>query len=83
MAAEVEFFFSPASRYSYLAATQMAGLERETGCTVRWRPVHGPEIRRLRGRDPFSGSAASGRYEPAYPRPPAGEGPDGGSALAS
>jgi hypothetical protein len=30
----VEFFFSPASRYSYLAASQMALLEAETGCIV-------------------------------------------------
>jgi len=46
----VEFFFAPASRYSYLAATQIAELERETNCSVRRRPVHGPDIRRLRGR---------------------------------
>jgi hypothetical protein len=39
----VEFFFSPGSRYSYLAASQMALLEAETGCTVDWRPVNGGE----------------------------------------
>lgn len=66
MAPHVEFFFSPASRYSYLAATQIAALERDTGCGVAWRPVHGPDIRRLRGRDPFDGSMLSGQYEPAY-----------------
>src|SRR5580765_2356200 len=66
MVASVEFFFSPASRYSYLAATQIEALERDTGCTVVWRPVHGPDIRALRGRDPFQGTALSGQYEPAY-----------------
>ena len=66
MSQQVDFFFSPASRYSYLAATQINRLERETGCTVVWRPVHGPEIRKLRGRDPFDGSALSGQYEPEY-----------------
>ena len=66
MASRVEFFFSPASRYSYLAATQIAALERETGCAVVWRPVHGPDIRELRGRDPFRGPALSGQYEPEY-----------------
>ncbi len=66
MAVQVEFFFAPGSRYSYLAATQIAGLERETGCSVVWRPVHGPDIRRLRGRDPFEGPALSGQYEPKY-----------------
>jgi 2-hydroxychromene-2-carboxylate isomerase len=66
VAQQVDFFFSPASRYSYLAATQINRLERETGCTVAWRPVHGPDIRKLRGRDPFDGSMLSGQYEPAY-----------------
>jgi 2-hydroxychromene-2-carboxylate isomerase len=65
---QVDFFFSPASRYSYLAATQMAALERDTGCRVLWRPVHGPDIRALRGRDPFQGPAVSGQYELDYRR---------------
>ena len=42
----VEFFFSPGSRYSYLAASQMPALEADAGCTVDWRPVHGPDLRR-------------------------------------
>jgi 2-hydroxychromene-2-carboxylate isomerase len=66
MATEVEFFFSPASRYSYLAATQIRALERDTGCNVVWRPVHGPDIRALRGHDPFQGPAISGQYDLAY-----------------
>ena len=64
----VEFFFSPASRYSYLAASQIALLEAETGCLVEWRPVNGADIRTLRGRDPFSGDAVSGQYEWSYRR---------------
>ena len=66
MPTQVDFFFSPASRYSYLAATQIAGLERDTGCSVLWRPVHGPAIRALRGRDPFQGPALSGQYDQDY-----------------
>ena len=62
----VSFFFSPGSRYSYLAASQMENLTAETGCTVDWRPVDGTEIRRLRGRDPFSGEPISGQYDWAY-----------------
>ncbi len=42
MANEIEFFFSPASRYSYLAATQMAGLERETGAALYGVAFHEP-----------------------------------------
>jgi 2-hydroxychromene-2-carboxylate isomerase len=64
----VDFFFSPASRYSYLAASQMPALEAETGCRVEWRPVNGVEIRSLRGRDPFAGVAVSGQYEWSYRR---------------
>jgi 2-hydroxychromene-2-carboxylate isomerase len=62
----VEFFFSPASRYSYLAASQMALLEVETGCTVDWRPVNGGDIRKLRRRDPFEGEPVSGQYDWSY-----------------
>ncbi len=34
----VEFFFDVTSPYSYLASTQMEGLERRTGASVEWRP---------------------------------------------
>ena len=64
----VEFFFSPGSRYSYLAASQMTTLATETGCTVDWRPVHGPDLRRLRGADPFVGDPVSGQYDWNYRR---------------
>ena len=64
----VEFFFSPFSRYSYLAASQMPALASEMECTVDWRPVHGPDIRRLRGHDPFAGAPVSGQYDWTYRR---------------
>jgi 2-hydroxychromene-2-carboxylate isomerase/heme-degrading monooxygenase HmoA len=64
----VEFFFSPASRYSYLAASQIAAVEADTGCRVDWRPVHGPRIRALRGADPFAGAPISGQYDWRYRR---------------
>ncbi|TMA68880.1 MAG: hypothetical protein E6J68_02675 [Deltaproteobacteria bacterium] len=64
----VDFFFSPGSRYSYLAASQMPALEADTGCRVDWRPVNGTEIRGLRGRDPFAGEPVSGQYDWAYRR---------------
>ena len=66
MSTQVDFFFSPGSRYSYLASTQIASLEIDTGCSVVWRPVNGPDIRELRGRDPFAGPALSGQYEHDY-----------------
>jgi 2-hydroxychromene-2-carboxylate isomerase/heme-degrading monooxygenase HmoA len=64
----VEFFFSPGSRYCYLAASQMKALEGDTGCRIDWRPVNGADIRELRGRDPFAGVAVSGQYEWKYRR---------------
>jgi 2-hydroxychromene-2-carboxylate isomerase len=64
----VEFFFSPGSRYSYLAASQIAAIESETGCAVEWRPVNGIDIRALRGRDPFASEPVSGQYEWSYRR---------------
>lgn len=38
VAREIELFFDIGSSYSYLAATQMAGLSARTGVPVRWRP---------------------------------------------
>jgi 2-hydroxychromene-2-carboxylate isomerase len=37
-AREIEFFFDIGSSYSYLAATQMAGVAARTSVPVRWRP---------------------------------------------
>jgi len=64
----VDFYYSIGSRYSYLASTQIAKLEGETGCQVRWHPVNGLDIRKLRGRDPFAGEPLSGQYEWPYRR---------------
>jgi 2-hydroxychromene-2-carboxylate isomerase len=44
----------------------MAGLAAKTQCVVDWRPVNGPDIRALRGRDPFSGTPLSGQYDWPY-----------------
>jgi len=68
VAEAVEFFFSPGSRYCYLAASQIPALEAETGCRVDWRPVDGHALRALRGRDPFLGEPPSGQYDWTYRR---------------
>jgi 2-hydroxychromene-2-carboxylate isomerase len=62
----VVFFFSPGSRYSYLAASQVPRIETDTGCRFDWRPVRGTEIRAFRGCDPFKGEPVSGQYEWGY-----------------
>lgn len=38
MSRVIELFFDVGSSYSYLAATQMAGVTQRTGVPVRWRP---------------------------------------------
>jgi 2-hydroxychromene-2-carboxylate isomerase len=67
-APEVDFYYGLGSRYSYLAATQIAGLETEAGCRVRWRPLYSVDLFRARGADPFRGRPVSGQYERAWRR---------------
>ena len=38
MSTPIEFFFDPASTYSYLAATQIEAFAKEHGTTVKWKP---------------------------------------------
>ena len=66
MATTVDFFYGIGSRYSYLAASQMERLGRDTGATVRWRPLYSRVLMERRGMDPFRGAPASGQYDPAY-----------------
>jgi len=66
MARTIEFFYGIGSRYSYLASTQMEQLARDTGATVRWRPLYSRVLMERRGMDPFKGTPTSGQYESAY-----------------
>ena len=68
MTSIVDFFYGLGSRYSYLASTQIAALEAETGCTVRWRPLKQGSLPALRGANPFAGDSLSGQYEWTYRR---------------
>jgi 2-hydroxychromene-2-carboxylate isomerase len=62
----VRFYYSVGSRYSYLAATQMEPLGRETGCEIVWCPLYSVDLYRLRGANPFEGEAISGQYDWDY-----------------
>lgn len=64
----IDYFFSPGSRYCYLAGSQLPRIAARALCRFEWRPVLGPEIRALRGRDPFQGEPVSGQYDWAYRR---------------
>jgi 2-hydroxychromene-2-carboxylate isomerase len=62
----LDFYYGIGSRYSYLASTQIAELERDTGCRVQWRPINSHALFALRGRNPFSQSPISPQYEWPY-----------------
>jgi 2-hydroxychromene-2-carboxylate isomerase len=64
----VDFYYGLGSRYSYLASTRIAGLEAETGCRVRWRPLYSADLFAARGADPFAGPPVSGQYDWAWRR---------------
>ncbi len=64
----VDFYYGLGSRYSYLASTQIACLEADTGCRVRWRPLYSVELFAARGADPFQGQPVSGQYDRAWRR---------------
>ncbi len=62
----LDFYYSIGSRYSYLAQSRIAGLERDFGVAVRWFPLRSAELMRAAGHTPFEGPAASTQYVPAY-----------------
>ena len=62
----IDFTYSIGSRYSYLAQSQVAALERDFGVAMRWLPLRSGELMRQAGRMPFEGPAASTQYVPAY-----------------
>lgn len=64
----VDFYYGLGSRYSYLASTQIGGLEADTGCRVRWRPLSSGDLIALRGPGPFHDHPVSGQYEWPYRR---------------
>lgn len=62
----VDFYYSIGSRYSYLASTIIATLEKETGYCVVWHPVNSVKLIDQRGANPFKGEPTSGQYEWSY-----------------
>jgi 2-hydroxychromene-2-carboxylate isomerase len=63
---QVDFFFGLGSRYSYLAATQVPLIARETGTRFVWRPLYSRMLIARAGRDPFAAEDRRGQYDPAY-----------------
>lgn len=42
----IDFFYSIGSRYSYLAQSQVAALERDFGVATRWLPLRSGQFMR-------------------------------------
>jgi 2-hydroxychromene-2-carboxylate isomerase len=62
----VDFYFSIASRYSYLAASQLVLLQEEAKCVIQWHPLNSLRLLKERGQSPFEGPASSGQYDWTY-----------------
>ena len=62
----VHFYYSIGSRYSYLASTQIAALERDAACRIEWHPLNSVALIARRERDPFAGDPVSGQYDWTY-----------------
>ena len=62
----VDFYYAIGSRYSYLASTQLAAIERDCGCRFDWYPLNSRMLMERRGIDPFAGAPVSGQYEWPY-----------------
>ena len=63
MTATADFYYSPGSRYSYLAATRIARIERGAGAVFNWLPLQSSRLIGRGGKDPFAGEPLSGQYD--------------------
>lgn len=58
----IEFFWDPASTYSYLAATQIEALATRCGATVNWRPFLLGKVFEATGNQMPAALPAKGKY---------------------
>lgn len=65
-ATTIDFYLGLGSRYSYLAATQVARIERERGCRFVWKPIASGTLLDRRGSNPFRQQPVSGQYDGAW-----------------
>ncbi|MBV9778246.1 MAG: DsbA family protein [Acetobacteraceae bacterium] len=64
----VDYYFGAGSRYSYLAATQLAALGRETGARFNWLAVDSARLIAARRDNPFAAANGVGQYDWGYRR---------------
>ncbi|MDA0219275.1 MAG: DsbA family protein [Proteobacteria bacterium] len=58
----VDFIYGLGSRYSYLAATQIERIARQSGAVFRWRAIQSAMLFERRHRNPF-GEVSEGQYD--------------------
>ena len=63
--ANIDFYYSIGSRYSYLAATQIDALQKEIDCHIEWYPINSVRLISQRKNSPFA-DKPSGQYEWTY-----------------
>jgi 2-hydroxychromene-2-carboxylate isomerase len=64
---QVDFWFGAGSRYSYLAATQLAAIQAETEAQFNWLPVNSARlIEAAQHHNPFATANGSGQYDWGY-----------------
>lgn len=66
MTVAVDFYYGLSSRYSYLAATQIAALEAAYDIEVVWHPLKSSALMDAREQNPFVGPPSSGQYDWDY-----------------
>ncbi|MBS0223594.1 MAG: DsbA family protein [Proteobacteria bacterium] len=62
----VDFYPGLASRYSYLAASQIDRIEAQTGCRFVWKPIASGQLIDRRDNSPFRKATGSGQYDWGY-----------------
>ncbi len=63
---EIDFYFGPGSRYSYIAATQIARIAQEESVIFNWLPVCSRLLIQQAPFDPFASQHQRGQYTPEY-----------------
>jgi 2-hydroxychromene-2-carboxylate isomerase len=64
--ATVDFYLGLASRYSYLAASQVGRIEAQYGCRFVWKPIASGLLIGRRGDNPFQVGSGRGQYDWTY-----------------
>lgn len=60
--ADIDFWYSIGSTYSYLTVMRLAEVERETGITFRWRPFNVRYVMSSHDNVPFKGKPVKAMY---------------------